>query len=617
MTYYPLRGDWQTLREALEAHTVADLEGLAGAGGLGSPRRKDDRIAALCHALEGPNLSRMVDRLTPLQRAAVAMAVHSQNGRLSTAGFRLRHGVKPDFGKDTSYSGGLDHLTPLCLFIYGDRVPEDLRLRLRDLIPPPETPPVPTVPAPPEYVEARIPLYSATNRTANEVTRRLPVLIAERAGAAQKELVEVLRLADARAIALTPRIGEPTATAVRSIGRVLAGGGDFLALVAQPGLRGHDDKRVDLGPIRALAWPRLLVVGDLARARAGRLELTATGRHALTGPAIPSIRGLWTAYLGSDAIDEVMRISEVAGASSGRAALTSPADRRRAIAAALSDCPVGGWVAIDAFLDHVRISGRDFEVTRAPWALRLKSWDSHKYDLGSLSGTDCWRILQARVVMGVLMEYAATLGLVDIAYTSPVHARADISQLTSGEQISRYDGLQCIRLTALGAYCIGLRETPPEGAALAPATISVTPAGEIRPAGALGPADELVLGAWAEATGKGRWRLERTKILTAVADGRPAGEIRQFLERRSGGALPGSVVAFLEECAARAESVTPRGTARLFECRDAAVADAIAADPRTRRHCRRAGERLIVVPTESEPAFARALRAVGFGIRPA
>ena len=254
MTFYPQQGDWRTLREALEAHTVPDLGFLARAGGLPSPSRKDDRIAVLCGALEGPSLSRMVDRLTPLQRAAVAMAVHSQTGRLSENGFRLRYGVEPDFGKHATFGGGLDDPTPLCLFISGDRVPEDLRRRLRNLIPPPETPPVQTIQAPPDHVVARITAYSATNRSDNDVTRRLPVLIAERTGAAQEELLEILRLTERHAVALTPRTGEPAAAALKAIGRVLAGGSDFLAMLAQPGLRGGAEKGVGAGE-RTLAVP--------------------------------------------------------------------------------------------------------------------------------------------------------------------------------------------------------------------------------------------------------------------------------------------------------------------------------------------------------------------------
>ena len=75
MTDYPQRGDGQTLREALAAHTVADPDALAGAGGLASPRRKHDPIVALRRALEGPSLSRMVDRLTPGQRAGERLIV--------------------------------------------------------------------------------------------------------------------------------------------------------------------------------------------------------------------------------------------------------------------------------------------------------------------------------------------------------------------------------------------------------------------------------------------------------------------------------------------------------------------------------------------------------------
>lgn len=52
---------------------------------------------------------------------------------------------------------------------------------------------------------------------------------------------------------------------------------------------------------------------------------------------------------------------------------------------------------------------------------------------------------------------------------------------------------------------------------------------------------------------------------------------------------------------------------RLSPGQRAGVADAVTADPRTAKHCVRAGETLLVVPLDREGKFYRALRTVGFG----
>lgn len=57
----------------------------------------------------------------------------------------------------------------------------------------------------------------------------------------------------------------------------------------------------------------------------------------------------------------------------------------------------------------------------------------------------------------LLFEYAATLGLVDVRYVPPGGARSDCTNQWGGEwlgRLSRYDGLQEVRLTPLGRLCL-------------------------------------------------------------------------------------------------------------------------------------------------------------------
>ncbi len=58
-----------------------------------------------------------------------------------------------------------------------------------------------------------------------------------------------------------------------------------------------------------------------------------------------------------------------------------------------------------------------------------------------------------------LFEYAATLGLIDVAYIRPEHAEIDFDDYAntgSIEFLSRYDGLKYFRINPSGAYCLGL-----------------------------------------------------------------------------------------------------------------------------------------------------------------
>ena len=72
---------------------------------------------------------------------------------------------------------------------------------------------------------------------------------------------------------------------------------------------------------------------------------------------------------------------------------------------------------------------------------------------------------------------------------------------------------------------------------------------------------------------------------------------------------------FFAEAAARAQKLVDRGPARLIEVEDAALALLITSHARLRSLCMLAGERHIVVPSESERAFRRALRQLGYVLK--
>lgn len=78
----------------------------------------------------------------------------------------------------------------------------------------------------------------------------------------------------------------------------------------------------------------------------------------------------------------------------------------------------------------------------------------------------------------MLFEYAATLGLIDIAYTDPAGAREDLREkwgTNDLESLTRYDGLRAIRITALGADVLGLVEHTPSETATTAQSIKVLP----------------------------------------------------------------------------------------------------------------------------------------------
>jgi hypothetical protein len=205
--------------------------------------------------------------------------------------------------------------------------------------------------------------------------------------------------------------------------------------------------------IASFAWPLLLQVGGLARRAGTVLEPTARGRAALARPCYAALGALWDRWLVSVSHDELSRIEAIKG--QHRAATLTPAAARRAVVAAgLAAIRPGAWTQIGALLSVLRTGQPQLAATRSLMARwRLYIADAYHGSLGH-AGPRSWDIVEGRYALCVLLEYAATLGLIDVAYTDPRGARHDYRALWGADQydcLSRYDGLLAVRVNELGA----------------------------------------------------------------------------------------------------------------------------------------------------------------------
>jgi hypothetical protein len=280
------------------------------------------------------------------------------------------------------------------------------------------------------------------------VAERTIGIIDERAGAdplsfrctapdALSNLVAVLELTADRQVRCSAATRRPLAATVRLVEDVLVAG-DY-----------YEGGEL----IAAFAWPVLLQVGGLAQLAGTRLELTSRGQAALAGPSYEALAGLWARWLRSVSYDELSRIEAIKGQRKP-STLTSVPKRRAAVAAGLAAVEPGTWVDVDAMLGILRIQRPSLAVARSLLALwRLYLVDSYHGSLGHAGG-QAWDVLEGRYALCVLFEYAATMGVVDVAYTEPSGARDDYGGLWGTDYLawlSRYDGLAAVRVNELGA----------------------------------------------------------------------------------------------------------------------------------------------------------------------
>ncbi len=206
-------------------------------------------------------------------------------------------------------------------------------------------------------------------------------------------------------------------------------------------------------PIAAFAWPMLLQAGGLVRLAGTGLELTPRGEAALARPSYQALGALWERWLRSVSQDEFSRIEAVRG-QRRTGTLTAPARRRAALADGLATLVPGVWIEVDALFAVLRMQPAPFVVAASPltrWRLYLG--DPRHGSLGP-AGATAWNVLEGRYALCALFEYAATLGVVDVAYTDARGARDDYRVLWGADgydSLSRYDGLAAVRVSELGA----------------------------------------------------------------------------------------------------------------------------------------------------------------------
>jgi hypothetical protein len=586
------------LKEALARHTVDELKSLMRCLPDAAPTGKKDELVNKIHgSLAGAGLHGLWNRLDDTQRLAVAETLYALDGVFHRDRFRAKYGKLPDFsvkepGSRYSY---YRQPTPLALLLYYQEgyygVPADLGEQLRAFVPEPAPVQLHTIKGLPEMVrESRLVLRN------NERDAMVDVTV-------------LLRLVDQGKVQVSDKTSLPGTATLRLLTDSLVDG-DFYA----GDIKKHRGCQ-EIGPIKAFSWPVLLQAAGLVQRNGTRLALTPAGLKALSAPPAGVLKMIWNKWLKSSLLDEFTRIDVIKGQKSKSRVMTALPPRRTVISDMLRLCPVETWISVDDFSRFMQATAHTFEVTHDPWALYIS-----EREYGSLGhdGFHSWDILQLRYLLCFLFEYAAALGIIDVAYIEPHEARDDFRELWGADDLeffSRYDGLVYFRLTPLGAYCLGLTDIYTVTPLQPHVAFSVLPSLHVNVAkGRMSVEEMLLLESWAEKETEESWRLDRQKALRAIEKGHDIAELRTFLQAREDQTLPEPVESFLKTAQKQGRALKIVGTALLIQCEDAEIAEMIATRKETAGLCLRAGERHLVVRPEYEDKFRALVRALGLGM---
>lgn len=607
-----------SLRTTLDRSNVDDLKRLVAllpGVAMKAPRKSELIEALACFLLSG-EVVHLWRQLKTLEQAAVAEAVHSNDGVLNAGAFHAKYGAIPKFEVEGQHRWRKEP-TLLCLFIHpklpgGRSVPDDLREQLRVFVPKPAASTLATfdqIPEQPPREGSSHRLDGGKFDAVDEPPER-PLIVRLTEQAAFQDLRTVLRLIDQEKISVSSKTLLPSKATMTLLNELLREH-DYFELTER---RNAWDP--EIGPVRAFSWALLVQSAKFATLRNGKLTLTKTGRAALEARPANILRETWNAWVTRGIIDEFSRIDTIKGQKGkGRGDLTPPKDRRLTIQSALAECPVGRWVEVGEFSRHMRAAGFQFEVTRDPWSLYIcdPQYGSLGYD-----GYGGWNILQERYLLCLLFEYAAPLGLIDIAYEHPTGARRDFHGQWGTDDLpflSRYDGLRHFRVTPLGAFILGLSDYCESREEESSVVLAVMPNRTIRiDRGDLSPSQTLLLENFAELQCAGLWALDEARAIKSVEKGARVAELRAFLAAGDPQPLPEAVEGLLTAVEQRGAACICKGTALLIECISPQIAELIAQNSGTRKLCQRTGERSLVVPVDKERAFRDALNAIGYGM---
>jgi len=561
--------------------------------------RKAELVNGITRVLLGPDLQPLWRALNTTGQAAVAEAVHDPLGQFNATLFQAKYNApakladSPD--RANGYAARRSH--PLSLFIHRMEergvlgVPADLRAQLLAFVPEPES----------AQVASSLELDPDDQRLV-----RLTEL------EAVQELTQMLRSLEQERITVSEKTAQPSTATQRLLAARLVNG-DFY-----PWVEKQDKYDQQVGPIKAFAWPMLLQAGGLAKRTGTRLGLSPAGIKALTATPAEVIAKLWDKWLTSGLLDEFSRVEAIKGQNSPGRVMSAVTPRRGAIQQALKECPVGRWISVDEFSRFMQASDLDFEVARDPSKLYISE---RQYGSLGYVGSNDWSILQQRYILTLLFEYAATLGLIDVAFydpTDPAWEPRDFGDLWGTDELlflSRCDGLSHLRINALGAYALGLTERYQAQSPVSAMLLNVMPSLTIAVvSGSPDTAAQMMLDTWAQRLPDGLWQLDQVKALVALEKGHDMTLLQSFLQHHSSQLLPDSVATFVTQCQRNASAVKLGAAAVLLTCRDAATAQRIAEHPSTQWLCWRVEAKTLVVRSDVQDKFRQALSTLGLGL---
>ncbi len=358
--------------------------------------------------------------------------------------------------------------------------------------------------------------------------------------------------------------------------------------------------------IATYGWLRLL--GNSKYSKQSKTALVPARK--IDKSSADTIKDMWDQWVCSRTHDEFRRINKIKGQNGkGKRFFTDVRERRHVIIESLKKCKGKSWISFDDFSRYMFITGAGLVVTTEPEYLYIYGPEYGEFYSGS------WDKLEARYLRCFLVEYAATLGLIDVVMAPPNSDDSYYDDYGDMECLSRYDGLRYFRLTSLGEYALGVTDHyKSQESSPSKTPMSIHRQGRIVFDKNPTPWEQRFLSLYAD-QGKGNvWNLSRKKIMEALQVGGSVDELQTFLQDREDQPfLPEDCESILKQTKANLDGVKVQSEALVISCKNQEIVELIINDKVLSKWCQRLGKLQIVVPKNKEKQLRENLNAMGIG----
>lgn len=565
--------------------------------------KKEDLIRSLVSwVFAKENLKVLYSKVTKVEQSALQETVHNFSGMFDSCRIQAKYGSCPTL-EVSCWSRDKETQSPLAvLFNKGRSLTKYLLIVLKEIIPLPQKTKIES--------HEQVPTKFVVPRRFRDGAEELDLIIHETEQAALADVVSMFRLCEQSLVKVGPVTGNVGSASAIKI-RELLHAGDFYTADVEAKSE-YDVQMGELG-IRSFAWPHILIGGKLAKIENGKLILSRHGIKALQLPPQEVIRLLLAAWLENDLFHEFSRIDMIAGQKAKRNPLYPAPTGRQALAKGLAQMPTGKWIAISDFFKFLIATGQGFDMIKDAWTLYICDREHGSFGYNHVT----WDHLNGRFARAFLLEYAATLGLIDVCLTVPWESVTDHHDLWGADDfgaLSRYDGLKYFRLTPLGEWILGIKNSYEITNPKSKTRFKLLPNLELAlTTQTIAPSDKLIVDRFCDQTSDNLWTLSKIKIINLLEQGMLLQEIENQLVALSVDQnLPPIFHTFFDDLKKKSDQLSKRGSYILIECQDAHLALLLANDRELKKFTFLVPERQLIVLNEREEHFRRHVKKLGY-----